>query len=405
MAMKTKLILAMSLSLALVSCSDSDDSGKNGVADKIELQPSQELVITSQNSKAIDMLGYFSARRNDNFMLSPMSMNFALGLAANGAAGATLNQICTATGADNLQSLNDLSVKLIKDMPRLDRKVKMEIANSIWLNDGFEALPAYVNAVEENYDADSRTLDLSSTSAMNAINNWCSKHTDKMIPQLLQEPLAPGMEMMIINALCFKGEWAVKFDKKNTKEDLFTNADGSQSRVMMMNGTIGNKVKVAEKYSMFRMDYGAGAYSMTVILPNAGENLTDVISSFSASDFVAWQNSNNRGEIKVSFPRFEFDTNEILNDYLQSQGVSEMFTSGADFSGLSASPVKVNKVKQVTRIEVDEDGTKAAAVTSTEFDSAMPVESYEMVVNRPFAFIITEQSTGAVIFLGQVKQL
>ncbi len=82
-----------------------------------------------------------------------------------------------------------------------------------------------------------------------------------------------------------------------------------------------------------------------------------------------------------------------------------MFTSGADFSGLSASPVKVNKVKQVTRIEVDEDGTKAAAVTSTEFDSAMPVESYEMVVNRPFAFIIAEQSTGAVIFLGQVKQL
>lgn len=410
--MKTYKFIIVAAGLLFGACSsDNDDMGSNE-RKNIELSRAESEIVGVQNGTAFKMLSYFNENsESDNFMVSPLSAQFALGMLANGAEGNTLAELENALGVGALDELNTLNSKLLAELPKADKETTVEMANSMWLNTGFNVYPEYSKCLADFYRAESRTLELASTEAMKEINRWTSKKTKGLVPELLLRPLKKDTRIALINAIYFKGEWDEPFKKELTAPRKFLNIDGttSQPATMRLDGADA-KYYSADKYELASLDYGNGAYSMTILLPAEDSSLDEAISMI---DSQAWSEYKQSGRIRgcnVLLPKFNIETRFDLIPYLMSLGVHDTFDrDAADFSSLSEHPVFVSMVKQVTNIMVDEKGTEAAAVTivggDTEAVLGPDFKVIDFFVDRPFAFIIEERSTGAILFMGRVNRL
>lgn len=402
------LALGLLSALILPSCSSDDDDKGSNPRKYIELTPEEAVIVSKGQPMALNMLKYFSENSgNDNFMVSPLSAQFCLSMLANGADGNTLNELINALNVTSLSELNSLNQRLSTELPKVDKKTVVRIANSMWLNKDFQVLPDYSLILSKVYKAEATSLDLTTMSAINKINRWCSDKTNGMIPTIFHKPLSDQTCMLLINALYFKGEWSEPFKKENTADKDFTNADGSKVKVPMMQGSQTIICMKSTDHYMFSLDYGNEAYRMIVILPLEGHNLSEVLESFSMDDWDEWKREGQVMNCPLWMPKFKIDTDFKLNDYLINLGVKDAFDRiNADFSNLSQQNVFLAGVRQLTSIEVDEKGTEAAAVTVTDLDASLPmIPRVEIHVDRPFAFLIEEKSTGAVLFAGRINKL
>lgn len=407
--MKKLTTLAIGMTLALASCNNDNNVSDNS-RHEINLPPAQSEIVTSQISMAFEMLRYFHAESgNDNFMVSPLSAQFALGMLFNGADGNTLAQLTDALGVTSLSELNSLNKLLMAELPKADRKTTFQSANSIWLRENLDVLPSFSMAMTDIYNAETSILDLSSIEAIERINRWCSEQTNGMIKETFKEPCSEETVFLLINALYFKGEWEDSFKKSDTTDKEFRNADGTKSMVPTMCDSkhlisYGNY----PDYSVASLAYGNGTYTMTIILPEANRTLESVIEDF---DLQSWNDCKSRlykSECSVELPKFKIESDVAVDDFLKSLGIRDAFNPiDADFSKLSASPTFVSKVKQLTSIDVDEKGTEASAVTviQGEMTGVGPNPQLNFHVDRPFAFMIEENSTGAILFAGCVNKL
>ncbi|WP_300503871.1 serpin family protein [uncultured Duncaniella sp.] len=407
--MKKLTTFAIGMTLALASCSNDNDVSDNS-RHEINLPPAQSEIVTSQISMAFDMLRYFHAKSgNDNFMVSPLSAQFALGMLMNGADGNTLAQLTDALGVTSVSELNSLNKLLMSELPKADRKTTFQSANSIWLREEFNVLPSFSLAMTDIYNAEATSLDLTSFEAVERINRWCSDQTKGMIKETLKEPCSDDTVFLLINALYFKGEWEDSFKKSDTTDKEFRNSDGTKSMVSTMcdsNHLIsyGNY----PDYSVASLAYGNGTYTMTIILPEENRSLESVIEDF---DLQSWNDCKNRlskFECSVELPKFKIESDLAVDDFLKSLGVKDAFNPRkANFSKLSDYQTFVSKAKQLTSIDVDEKGTEASAVTiiQGELTAVGPGPQLSFHVNRPFAFMIEESSTGAILFAGCVNRL
>ena len=395
--------------LVTAGCSAQNDPIIKVPADAkpIQLSANLEKRVSQDNEFAFDLLKNTIASSGEtNVFVSSLSVSIALGMTWNGANGSTKTEMETALKMSGMsvKDINDYYNIMQSTLPTIDPTTKLTIANSLWYSNGFEVKPDFLKVNSDYFNAYIKELDFSKAWAVDTINNWCAKKTNNLIKKPLDQ-IPSDAVMYLVNAIYFKGIWRKHFETKNTTEANFTNESGSQVKVNMMyqKDTFSY---VQDAYAQYLdMPYGNKAFSMTVILPNEGKTTTDVLNQLTTTYWNTLFLNMPTREVEVYMPRFKTQNKFLLNDPLKSMGMNLAFSDNADFTNIANANLKITKVIHDTYVEVTEEGTEAAAVTVVEIiETAMPVPPPTPVfkVNKPFLFVIRENSTGVILFIGKM---
>ncbi len=373
------------------------------------LSDAQHEMVNNNNSFAFSL--YNKTMGMNSRVVSPLSVTYLMSMLANGADGETQQQILATLGwagegiqQPSLQDINDYSRMLIEKTARLDKAVTVEIANYVAVNKEFKLNSKFQKSVERDYKAGVESLNFTSPSTLKHINDWCNDRTHGMIPSIINE-LDPDAVSYLMNAIYFNGTWKDKFSKEETKQEMFRGYTRDIQYVDMMHRHGEYFYADGDGYSAVSIPYGNGAFRMTVILPTEGSFLRDVMASMDGGKFQALQRSMEKCNVDLKIPRFTTEVDLPLNDIISALGAPLIFSSQADFSQFARGNFYVSKMFQKAKIEVSEEGTKAAAVTAAiMMMSAVRPEKKRNVVfhaDSPFAYIISENSTGSIYFMGQ----
>ena len=373
------------------------------------LSDAQHEMVNNNNSFAFSL--YNKTMGMNSRVVSPLSVTYLMSMLANGADGETQKQILATLGwagegiqQPSLQDINDYSRMLIEKTERLDKAVTVEIANYVAVNKEFKLNSKFQKSVERDYKAGVESLNFTSPSTLKRINDWCNDRTHGMIPSIINE-LDPDAVSYLMNAIYFNGTWKDKFSKEETKQEMFRGYTRDIQYVDMMHRHGEYFYADGDGYSAVSIPYGNGAFRMTVILPSEGSFLRDVMASMDGGKFQALQRSMEKCNVDLKIPRFTTEVDLPLNDIISALGAPLIFSPQADFSQFARGDFYVSKMFQKAKIEVSEEGTKAAAVTAAiMMMSAVRPEKKRNVVfhaDSPFAYIISENSTGSIYFMGQ----
>ena len=366
---------------------------------EIELAEGEQELINSNNDFAFNL--FRKARGEKSKILSPLSITFALGMLNNGADGETLKEInqTLGFGEAGADAINAFCQKMLREANTLDDRTKALIANTIFVNEGlgYRLQEGFIDKANTYYDAQPQNRDFNDGETMDVINQWANDHTMGMIPKVLNEDsFHPDVVSYLLNALYFKGVWSNPFRKDMTQNESF----GGGEEVPMMH-KMGQEFQYTENelYQAVVLPYGNGAYQMTVFLPHEDKTVGEVLETLNGSN---WQFEGSWQEVDLKLPRFETGTYQPLVKEMSELGMPTAFSLSAEFPWFCNTPVYISNMFQVAKIKLDEEGTEAAAVTVIEAtETAMPEEPKRFHADRPFLYIISEQSTGAIFFIGQ----
>jgi serpin B len=303
-----------------------------------------------------------------NAFLSPLSASMALGMALNGAGGETftaMQKSLRLTGLTEAE-INQAFRELIKLFSSLDPSTEMRIANSIWARQGFSLEGAFKQTGTAFFDAEARTLDFGSPAALQAINQWVSGKTNRRIPKLL-ESISPEEMLFLINAIYFKGKWRDAFDPKQTQTGPFHAADGRNRSAQLMRQESSLRYQETADYQAVDLLYGNGAFAMTVLLPIGATRPADLLATLTPGAWKALTERFSEADVNLTLPRFRMEYGRSLNDDLTALGMAIAFDSErADFSRIAkvGPRLYLSRVEQKTFVEVNEEGTEAAAATA-----------------------------------------
>lgn len=354
-----------------------------------------------------DPAGPYDPLPEKSTILSPISITYALGMLNNGAVGETQAQINKVlgfgeTGADGI---NAFCQKMLTEASKLDKLTKVMIANTIYMNKGYQLKPDFVTKAKSYYDAEPETRDFYDGKTMDVINQWGSDHTEKMIEKVLNEDeFDPSAVSYLLNAIYFKGAWAERFDKANTKDETFTKENNQEVLVPMMHQEHEFNYTEDEDCQALCLPYGNNAYRMTILLPKEGRTVYSLTQKLSAKTWQRYQWIGSTAIVDVKLPRFESNSSIDLEEVMSALGMPKAFTPAAEFPDFCNVPTYIGLMKQVAKIKVNEEGTEAAAITiigeKAESVGSEP-KRVNFHANHPFLYIISEESTGAIFFMGQ----
>jgi len=404
--MKTKInAILVVLMLTIASCSNNLVPGPDP-ADIVMTPKSLELVKTN-NAFTFNLFKTIPESQVKNMMVSPLSISLALSMTLNGADGSTKTDMINALGFNDLSvdDINLVYLDLVTALKKADPNVVLNVANSIWIRKNFPVLEPFIATNQKYYDARVESLDFNAA-ALSTINRWVNEKTNAKIPKILDEISADEI-MFLINAIYFNGKWQVQFEKSQTQNGSFTLATGGSVNVPLMK--IKEMFGYSEQtgYEALKMPYGRGKFGMVVLLPDVGKTPDQLMEQLNST---AWDNLktalNSPVKVDVWMPRFKFTWESDLNEILSSLGMAVAFSENqANFAKINGdNQLFITKVKHKTFIEVNEEGTEAAAATSVGIGltSAGP-NGPEFHAVRPFLFFITEEDTGAILFAGKVE--
>ena len=404
--------MALLMSTALFTTASCDSSSDDLETPQPTVCPTEESlvhVVSASTNNAFPLFSEVDAitDANENFTISPLSLSEALAIASNGANGDTRKQIAEIIGVNGMskETVNETFNSLNDYLANADSKTTFSIANSVWIDEDFEVKPEFLNNKE--LIGETFHQNLSSTKTMNDFNNWCDTKTNGCIKKVLSEPLSGDCMMVIANALYFKGMWKYQFDKNNTNEQDFYNSDGTKSRVKMMSQKCKFLAYSGENMDMVELPYGNENFCMDVILPHEGKNLDECMKDFTLNTFLyEYIKDSKQTDVVVQMPRMKLECTKSLITPLMAMGMTDAFLDGkADFTGISDSRIFISDVKQSTYVNVDEEGTEAAAVTTVELTQKVNDNVPEFRMDRPFTYIIRERTTGTILFMGKVRKL
>lgn len=384
-----------------------------------EISSGKELVLTGTEKEIVSRSNDFAFRLykeslngldNQNALLSPISVQAALSMTLQGANGGTKEAIADAIGLHGLDTevVNTYFKKMISDLPLLDPQTKLEIANSIWHRQEFQVIPAFLDVNREFFNAEVNALDFNDPGSVDRINGWVNTKTHGKIEKIVQQ-LESDLVMLLLNAVYFKGSWEQQFDESLTTSDVFHQHIDAPEAIHADYMQLEHTFAVAEhaQFDAVEMPYGNKKYSMIALRPKDGVTVEDLVSTFSGSgQWTTLLNDSNLTprKIKLYFPKFKFSYSNKLNDELTALGMGPAFSDAADFTGINENgQLKISEVRHKSFIEVNEEGTEAAAVTSVGVVfTSMPVVP-ALKFDRPFLFVIREMSSGLLMFIGQVN--
>ncbi len=365
---------------------------------EIELTDGERQLITGNNDFAFNL--FRETRGEKSSVISPLSITYALGMLNNGAAGQTQQEInqTLGFGEAGADAINAFCRKMLTEANSLDATTKALIANTIFVNagKGYYLQNGFVEKANDFYDAQPQSRDFNDGQTMDIINQWANDHTEGMIPSVFdEESFNPKAVSYLLNALYFKGMWSDPFDVTQTTEEAF----GGGPEVPIMNKYC-NEIDYTENdcYQAINLPYGNGAYRMTVYLPREGKTIADVLEGLNGKN---WQIKGRKYDIDLKLPRFETDVNINLVKPMSDLGMPSAFTPNAEFPYFcNGDEIFIGNMFQVAKIKLDEQGTEAAAVTVIQVADGMPPFA-KFYATRPFLYIISEQSTGTIFFIGQ----
>jgi serine protease inhibitor len=372
------------------------------------LSTGEQAVISASNAFGISLLRELDRTRADsNIFMSPLSASMALGMTMNGAEGETFDEMrrTLAFGSASREEINASYRSLIEMLRLLDPKVDFRIGNSIWYRATFPFEKAFLDEARQFFDARVAGLDFDAPSAVPTINDWVSSATNGKIKEIVDGPIDADVVMYLINAIYFNGAWTTRFDKTQTRADVFTTIDGTTAPIDMMRKTDTVRVAQTNDVQLIELPYGGGAYTMTIVLPQRGKSIRDLVASLTPE---AWENAvgfATASEIELYMPKFRLRWEAELNDPLQSLGMQLAFQGGlADFTRMSPEGERlyISRVKQKSYVDVHEEGTEAAAVTSVEIKVVCACGPQVIRIDRPFVFAIRERLSGTIIFMGKI---
>ncbi len=401
--------ICFTLVLAALACKDPSGPAPVPItALPRSLSSAEQKLIVGSNGFAFDLLKQInSLERDSNVFVSPLSASMALGMTANGAAGATYDSMHAALrlGDASRQEVNEGYKSLIALLRGLDKTTDFRIANSIWFEKTFAFNASFLDESKNFFDAQVQGLDFKSPDAVKTINAWASDNTAKKIPTII-DSIDPDEVMFLINAIYFKGVWEHQFDKSKTTDAKFFALDGSSPNVPMMHQS--ETLRFAQTPTLTAVDllYGNSAFAMTVLLPNPGTSVNTLAESLSGDSWKAIVDRFQSGQADLYLPRFKLTWGRDMSDDLKALGMGNAF-SNADFTPMSPAGKKlvITKVVQKTFVDVNEEGTEAAAVTSVGIGVTSAPVSTLIRVDRPFVFVIRERFSGTILFMGKIAKL
>ncbi|MCX7847191.1 MAG: serpin family protein [bacterium] len=349
-----------------------------------------------------------------NTFISPMSIAMALAMTYNGARGETERAMAETLGVPGMSrhTLNQLNQTVLENLANADNSVDLTIANSLWARHDIPFVPAFLSAVRAAYRAELANVNFLAPDTCPRINRWVEQATRNRITDLIQPAdLNEETILILINAIYFKGKWERPFDPAATQELPFTCANGAVKQHPFMAQSARFHYHQDHQVQIVRLPYGKGRLSMRVILPAPGVRITDILATLDEARWRAWNDALQSREGTVKLPRFKMEYAAELTAPLSALGMAIAFDrQRADFRDMATirERICISAVRHKAFIEVNEEGTEAAAATGVvmaRVTAIMPTERFMMICDRPFLYAICDDETGLLLFLGTVQQL
>jgi serine protease inhibitor len=398
-------ILVFCLGIGLLQCAK-----KAGSLSSSELEKAQKRLVNSNNQFGFKLFKEIvPAEKDKNVFISPLSISMALGMTYNGADGSTKEAMETTLELSGLtiQEVNESYKSMIKILKGLDPKVKFQIANSIWYRQDWTFEKEFLSLCNTYFNAKLSGLDFSDPNASGKVmNGWVDKNTNGKIKEIIDPDEIDQYTMMfLINAIYFKGTWTYEFDEKLTSDDWFMKSDAVKKPCKMMKQKGDFQYLETDDFQAIDLPYGNGKFSMTIFLPKPDKTVDWLITELSPGKWGDWIDAFHKVEVTLYLPKFKLEYGLTLNDVLKALGMGIAFDiREANFSKMrKQGDLYIDKVKHKTFVEVDEEGTEAAAATSVQM-ALKGAPGFVIRVDRPFVFVIRENSSQTILFIGKIVE-
>jgi serine protease inhibitor len=368
-------------------------------------------IISANNKLGFDLLPDAGANGNGNIFISPTSLLMALCMVYNGADGVTKEEMAEVFHAEGIDvdQLNKANASLMSMLQNDSKHSQLNVANSIWLNNHFHFQDDFAQNNRRFYNAEIHEMDPTNSKTPKIINDWVKKSTNRKINKIIDvDDLDPNIVAFLINAIYFKGDWMHEFDKKLTENRTFHLEDETSKDMQTM--TLNEKLAYMENedFQAVTLPYAAGKMSMIVFLPNEDSSVKEFEKMLTNDNWEKWKSEFNEKEGTVLLPKFQLVYETEWSEALKKLGMISAFNEeGANFTKMikESDPVWISKIKQKTFINVNEKGSEAAAATSVKMKtkSAPVAVPFHIDVNRPFLIAITDNETGAILFMGAIS--
>lgn len=390
--------------LLLVSC------GKDRSEEERTVTIIEQSIEQTQNEFAWELFEEVSESEDGNIFISPYSVFIALAMTVNGAEAETKEEMMQVLGVDNfsLEQLNEDNERLMVSLEKATEKITLQSANAIWLNDLYTLEKDFQHRVKTYYAANVEEVDITDATTADLINMWVKEQTNKRIEEIVEAPLDEQLVMMLTNAIYFDGDWQYEFAEERTVDAPFYGKEETEVAMMSVEEDLSYKEEAS--FEMVQLPYGEGEMSMYILLPKEGTTLQEVQDELSYESFSSVRTKMKPKKGTVELPKFSLTEEYELNDALIRLGMEKAFDDEhANFSNLTTSddPLWIDFVQHKTFLDVNEQGTEAAAVTNVGIKtmSAKEDDSFYMQMNRPFQFFIIEEETEAILFMGEIHSL
>lgn len=350
-----------------------------------------------------------SKQVNQNIFISPSSVSVALAIVYNGSNGKTKEAIGRTLELQemSIQDLNQANALIKNQLQASSSKSQFKIANSLWLDREEKIKPDFSQQIQEYYQAEIQNIDFREPQATATINSWVKKNTNNKIDTVIQQ-IEPNTVFLLVNAIYFMGNWKYPFAKELTRDYPFTLVNGTQKQVKMMFQEIaGVKYYDNELFQAISLPYSDNRLSMYIFLPHKNQGLKGFYQNLNQKNWQKWLEYFNSNELEndysqvmtIGLPRFKVNYEIDLIDTLKALGMQIAFSKNADFSAIAVPPLWISKVQHKAFVEVDEQGTTAAAVTTI---GSTRGGQTQLIVDRPFFCVICDNETGTILFMGAI---
>ncbi|MEN8229301.1 MAG: serpin family protein [Bacteroidota bacterium] len=401
------LIIVLISGSSLKSCEKTDPIQKE--TPKITLNKKAAEIIEADKAFGFELFReVYRQSEEENLMISPLSVSYALGMTYNGAAGTTLDAFNNVLHFSDLTSdeVNESYKDLMDQMLNLDDKIEFSIANSIWYRLGFQVLAEFIDTNKDYFDAEVKEANFSDPQTVDLINQWIESNTNDKIKDMLDQ-IPVDAVMYLINAIYFNAPWKYEFEKSETYQGDFSLANGTNHQVDYMRVSGDFQYTSNEDFTAVELPYGDSTFSMVVMLPVPEKKVADLVENLDGAHWDSWFEYSNYTGVQVDLPKFKYEFKKLLNDPLKDLGLGVAFSElEADFTRINPEGnLFISRVIHQTFIDVQEEGTEAAAATIVEVSltsaggGGSPIH---FKADRPFLYLIKENSTGAIVFIGKV---
>lgn len=398
-------ILIICSVVLLGSCGMNKSEGFSVISSDVKFgEKDYENIVVPSNELGFSLLNKVEPNSDNNVFLSPASLYMLLSIVYNGAEGKTKEEMAELLRFEDLskREVNEANASLLHSLYKASEKVKLHIANSLWLDERFTFEQDFVDYAEKYFNGEIKEVPLSSSKTVKEINSWVKKATNNLIEEIVEGPFDERSVSFLVNAIYFSGEWTYSFNKELV-EDVF-NQNGERKLIIPFM-KLERKLPYVEtdRFQGISLPYGNGEMMMNIFLPKEKVKVDDL-----AEEIATWQGDFEEREGTLLLPKFKLEYETTLNEPLIALGMKDAFSEEkANFSAMiKDDEIYLNTVKQKTFISVHEEGTEAAGVTSAEFRlTSAPVDPpFYMEVDRPFIFTILDKETGIILFVGKINR-